>query len=47
MPCLKFLFAILNVSTTLKAHVKMKDIHPTGNYIRGEMEIFSPKDLFG
>lgn len=47
MPCLKFLFPILNVSTTLKAHMKMKDILPTGNYIKGEMELFLPKDLFG
>lgn len=47
MPCLKFLFPILNVNTTLKAHMKMKDILPTGNYIKGEMELFLPKDLFG
>lgn len=47
MPCLKFLFAILNVSTTLQVHMKMKDILPTGNYTNGEMELFLPKDLFG
>lgn len=47
MPCLKFLFAILNVSTTLKVHMKMKGILPTGNYTKGKMELFLPKYLFG
>lgn len=47
MPCLKFLFTILKVSTTLKICMKTKDILPTGNYIKGEMELFLPQDLFG
>lgn len=47
MPCLKFLFTILKVSTTLKVYMKIKDILPTGNYTKGEMELFLPQDLFG